>query len=180
MDHQLEMDREISVRYTPQLVKTAVRCFWFRQVGWSTFISVCLVFAAFVYLLIARDRSWVYSHWGPNWFLVVMIVFGLLLLFCVVFIKICLRSLKEALEELAKRKSAVVVWRFTEGHISTRSDLATVEISWELIKKVWRFPEVWLLFFSKDNYMTLPLQYVDNELRQFIAAKVTANGGAVT
>jgi hypothetical protein len=56
----------------------------------------------------------------------------------------------EALEELAKRKSAVVVWQFTEDHISTRSELATAEISCKLIQKVWRFPEVWLLFFFKE------------------------------
>ena len=180
VDHQLETNREISIRYTPQLVKTAVRCFWFRYVGWPTFISCCLVFAAFIYFLISRERSWPYSHWGPTWYLAVMILLGLVLFLCVVFITACFRSLKEALDELKKRKSAVVVWRFDEDHIRTRSDLAEAEISWKLIEKVWLFPEVWLLFFSKDNYMTLPVQDIDDELRQFITARVIANGGKVS
>jgi YcxB-like protein len=174
------MNREISINYTPQMVKTALRRFWFRTIGWPTFLSVCAVLAAFVYFLIARDDSWVYGHWGPNWFLVFMIVLGLVLFLCVVFVTMCLQHLNQALRELAKRNSPIVVWKFTDDHISTTSELVTAEMSWKLVEKIWQFPEVWLLFFSKNNFMTLPLDSIDYELGQFITAKVMENGGRVS
>jgi len=44
-----------------------------------------------------------------------------------------------------------------------------------MIQKVWCFPEVWLLFLSKRQYLISPFDALKQELRNFILKKIQEN-----
>jgi hypothetical protein len=56
--------------------------------------------------------------------------------------------------------------------LESKSGLGKVELPWTAVKKVWRFPEVWLLFFDGGGYSTLPTAQLDPELRAFILDRI--------
>lgn len=88
---------------------------------------------------------------------------------------------RAALAKFRALKDPTVVWRFSDEVISTRSDLGQAEIPWRLVTRVLRFPEVWLLFFGPGGYgySTLPTAGLNAELRDYVVARVRANGGKV-
>jgi hypothetical protein len=60
----------------------------------------------------------------------------------------------------------------TSEHLST--------MKWSLIKKVWSFPDVLLLFtYGKWNYFAIPVAPLGQELKNFIEDKVRECGGKV-
>ncbi len=59
------------------------------------------------------------------------------------------------------------------------SDVGSSEIEWSLISQVWCFKNVWLLFFSAGEFMTLPVTDISPESKSFIVAKAKANGAKI-
>ena len=59
------------------------------------------------------------------------------------------------------------------------SDVGSSEIEWSLITQVWCFKNVWLLFFSAGEFMTLPVTDISPESKSFIAKKAKANGAKI-
>jgi len=60
----------------------------------------------------------------------------------------------------------------TSEHLST--------IKWSLIKKVWKFPDVLLLFtYGHWNYMAIPVAPLGADLAGYIEDRVRKNGGKV-
>jgi hypothetical protein len=71
------------------------------------------------------------------------------------------------------------VFEFTDEEISSETDLGSSRMKWKAIKKIWRFPEAWLLFITEWQYITLPIADLTDEIRQFILVKVQEQGGKV-
>ena len=63
--------------------------------------------------------------------------------------------------------------------IMTSSSIGDVSVPWAAVKELWKFPDFWLLFFSKSQFITLPLNSVSVPMRQFIAERVELIGGRV-
>lgn len=72
-----------------------------------------------------------------------------------------------------------VRFRFTDFGIWGESDLGSSEISWKFIGRILRLPKVWIIYWAKQGYSTLPIEEIDEELQQFIIHKVTENGGKI-
>lgn len=67
-----------------------------------------------------------------------------------------------------------------EGISFVTSDYSST-MKWSLIKQVWKFPDVLLVFaFGKWNYTAIPVAPLGNEARQFIEDKVREHGGKVS
>jgi len=161
------MEREITVRYSPELIKFAVRQFWVRSVGLGGFIAFAIASLAFVYFLITGDRSWILGLLGS--------IVGLCLVFGVLSYKIYLRR---SMEKFKRMETPQAKFRFTDDRIGIESDIGWAELSWKMIEKVWKYPKVWLVFIVKQGYVTLPTAEIDEELRQFITRKIQESGGA--
>jgi hypothetical protein len=67
-----------------------------------------------------------------------------------------------------------VEWSFTDTTLGAKSVLGTVELPWSGVKKIWRFPEVWLVFFEGGGYSTLPTASLAPELQRFILNRISA------
>jgi hypothetical protein len=77
----------------------------------------------------------------------------------------------------ARRKFAAlggprVEWTFSDTTFGSISKLGTVELPWSAVKKVWLFPEVWLLFFDDGGYSTLPTKQLGPQLQEFILQRL--------
>ncbi len=56
----------------------------------------------------------------------------------------------------------------------------TSTMKWSLIKKLWSFPDVLLVFtYGRWNYSMIPVAPLGEELRRFIEDKVKEHGGKV-
>lgn len=162
------MNREVTVRYTPEIIKFAAWQFWRRSVGTGGFVVFALMLALAVYLFVRGDRSWQLGAIGA----VVLLCF----LFGVASYRI---YLSRSMEKFKRISDSVAKFQFTENGIWAESDIGSSEVRWSFIEKIWIFPSVWLLFYPKQGYSTLPVADIDRELQQFIIKKVRENGGEV-
>ena len=71
-------------------------------------------------------------------------------------------------------------WKFNDEDLCTESDIGKVELYWTGIKKIWRFKEVWLLFYANGSFSTLPLESLNAEALQFVEDRVSECGGEVS
>jgi hypothetical protein len=160
------MDREVTVRYSRELIRYAVRRFWVRSIGVGGFISFAVALLTFFYFLIAGDRSWLLGFLGS--------VAGLCLLIGVMSYHI---YLSRSMEKFKRMETPTAKFRFTDDRIGIESDIGWTELSWKMIEKVWTYPGVWLVFIAKQGYVTLPTADIEEELRQFITRKIRESGG---
>ncbi|GAD03410.1 hypothetical protein AALB_3490 [Agarivorans albus MKT 106] len=59
------------------------------------------------------------------------------------------------------------------------SGAGSSEIEWSLIKQVWKFDGLWLLFFSAGEFMTLPTENISGENLEFILTRLEEVGAKV-
>ena len=59
------------------------------------------------------------------------------------------------------------------------SGLGTTTLRWSAVSELWQFPEVWLLFFSKAQFITLPLEGLSQESMAAIVQNVEVAGGKI-
>lgn len=73
-----------------------------------------------------------------------------------------------------------VNYSLTEKTVSTKSDLGSMEAPWRTITEIWKFDDVWLLFFGSHGYSTFPASLVAPEVALFLEKQVRAHGGKVS
>ena len=60
-------------------------------------------------------------------------------------------------------------------HVTADSELGAATVGWKSIEKIWEFPEAWLLFVGKQQYVTVPLPALTEELKKAIKTEVEKN-----
>lgn len=160
------MDREITVRYSPELIKFAVWKFWARSIGLGGFVAFAVTSVAFVYFLVSEDRSWLLGFLAA--------VVGLCLIIGILSYFI---YLNRSMEKFKRMEVPTAKFRFTDERIGIESNIGWTELSWKMIDKVWKYPSVWLVFIAKQGYVTLPTADLDEELKQFITLQVKESDG---
>lgn len=161
------MTHEVAISYTETMVRQAGRRFLMRFAGRDILVGLGM--------MVLAPAMWL--GWGLDWpYAAVLGGAGLVLLLVVVSAGIL--SVRTALAKFRALRDPTVVWRFSDDFFATRSDLGSVEIRWEAISEVWRFPEAWLLFFGKTahGYSTLPTACLSPELQEYVLSQVSAHG----
>jgi YcxB-like protein len=158
----------IKLHYTEPLIRRAVKAFWLRDTGWHGFAALILGLALLIYFVAAGDRSWSVG------------VLGSVLAMAVIF---------SALRYLGQYRASVGRFRSMHTPEATlevgdekfrmTSDVGSSEMRWDTVTEIWRFPEFWLMFFSRAQFVTLPLTDLDNEARELILDRVKSHGGKV-
>jgi hypothetical protein len=150
------------------VLKRGVMHFWLRFVNWHGFLALALSVVLFLYLLFTGERSWLLGVSGTVTLL--GIIFALRLYFA---------YLGRALGRFERMKSKSVQITFTDESFSTTTDLGSGSVNWNNIRFIWRFPDVWLLFLEWNNFMSLPTENLDDEVKAFIVERVQGHGGKV-
>lgn len=158
MDREI-VDRELTFTFTPALVRAAALRFWASYFGWAAGISVLAVAAVGFYFL-SVDAS------VGRWFLAVA-AFGVLM-----FVVGGFTTVRRGMGQLRRMAKPVMTIRFTDDQIEPKSDLGSAQIPWSAVYGLRKYSNLWLVMLTKANYMTLPIDNLDQDLRDFISSKI--------
>lgn len=162
------MTRQLTIVYSEDILKRGVRRFWIRFINWHGFAAIGVAVGGFLYFLLAGDRSWLLGIFG--------ILAGLLVLMPVL---LYLTYLRRGLAKFSKMNSKSVEITLTEADFTTKSDLGTSSVPWTSFQKLWRYPDVWLLFYDRNAFITLPAGQLDEEVKAMLVEQVCGSGGKV-
>ena len=159
------MQREISYEWSPELVRLGARRFIARYAGpWLVGFTIIMLVA-----ILALAAGWEGHFW---WVMIILpaIYAALWFRYYVRVVKIC--------DEMPDRKVTV---RIEPESITFQTSEHSSTMKWSRIKKLWRYPEVLLIFtYDQHTYSMLPAGPLGEEGRQFIEEKVREHGGQVS
>jgi hypothetical protein len=165
------MPYEISVCYTEAIIQRAAKYFFGRFTRREAVIGLGAVLAgAAAWFGLGLDWAYAVALAGAGLALVAVVVL------------VALAYVRGAVGKFRAMRDPTVRWRFGDDGLATTSELGSVEIKWEAVSEVWRFPEVWLFFFGASGwgYSTLPSDTLKPEVQGYIVSRIQANGGKVS
>ena len=134
-----------------------------RLRGTFVAVSLLLILLLFYWYLIG---SW-------NWILTfIAVTIAVIIAF---FSWIYFARLRAAEGFFDRADEPTVTIRFTADGVQTESDLGSSNIKWKVFDEVLKFPDVWLLVYSKSGYMTLPVDRLTSECMEFIDQQLERN-----
>jgi len=162
------MQHRATLRYTEHLVVQAVRAFWRKTVGGSLLVAVALMIAFLVWRLLDGDRSWIVGVTA------VVILLGI-----VMPVMVYVVHYRNSMGKFREMSRPIAEFVADEDAFTLSSDRGTTSLKWNAVKEVWRFESLWLLLFSKAQFVTLPLEDVPVPMRDFILDRIRASGGKI-
>lgn len=158
----------IKLEYSAALIKRAVKSYWLKQIG-PVFIAItAALFLYSAYRLLNGDRSQFVG------FLATVAILAIIIATASYFI-----HLKRALIKLQRMKKPEATLDVTESSFRVVSDVGESAFEWSVIKQVWQFDEMWLLFFSASEFMTLPTKNITEEHKTFMLHKLKESGAKI-
>ena len=164
----MAMQHRATLRYTERLVAQAVGLYWRKTVGFGLIVAVALMIAFLTWRLIEGDRSWV-----------VGLVAAVVLLGVLMPVAVYVVHYRNSMSKFREMSQPVAELVANQEAITISSDRGTSSLKWELVKEVWRFESLWLLLFSRAQFVTLPLEDLPGPMQAFILERVKASGGKV-
>jgi len=163
------MSHQGILRYNEQLLRRAVRCFWWRVIGLRFVIALVLVAAILVWIVSNGDTSWVVG--------VAATVLAIGIVFMVALYVVQYRNTLYKFRAMGEPEATFTA---SEASLSVSSGLGSSTVPWSSVTEVWQFPSFWLLCFSKAQFSTLPIADITPEARAFILQRVQASGGKIS
>jgi hypothetical protein len=158
--------RQATLHYSPELLRQAVRGFWWRVLGWPFVAAMALLTLGVVLLWLGGDRSWLLG--------VLAVVWGLGVLFPVALYAVHHRSRFQVLARMGRPQAQLTV---DPERLMFVTDTSSVALPWSAVQALWRFETCWLLLLSPSQYVTLPLADLDPAMAAFVESRVRDAGG---
>ncbi len=159
---------QVKLHYSEALIRLAVKSFWWRTTGWPYVLAISLLLFSFCSALRSGDRSWWVGVFGTM--LALGVVFGIAL-YCIHY--------RGSLTRFRRMRLPEATFELGDERFRISSDVGTSELAWSTITEVWRYPDFWLLFLSRAQFITLPSADLDTNVREFILAKTKSSGAKV-
>ena len=160
---------QVTVILTREIVQTAARYFMRRFVirsSISDFVFIGIGVTLGLTGIISRELA-------IGW-----IVAGLALI--VLIIIVALKYVRLARAKFSSMTDPQITYTCTDSTFGTKSCLGSMEVPWKTITQIWKFDDVWLLFFGNHGYSTLPVNLVGLDVVSFVEERVKATGGKVS
>jgi len=122
----------------------------------------------FMRLLVDGDRSWV-----------VGLTAAVVLLGVVMPVAVYLVHYRNSMRKFRQMSPPVAEFVADDDTFTLSSDRGTTSLKWNAVTEVWRFESLWLLLFSKAQFVTLPLEDVPGPMQAFILDRVKSSGGKI-
>ena len=162
------MEYRITTTYTRAISVLGAARFWRRFIARETVVGGLVAAAVIVATALGYDV--------PVLFLVLGAIGGLLAgLGTTIYFVVRGRSL----DLFERMGSPTVEWTFTDDGIALKSELGQVVTKWKAVRKVWLFDDLWLVFFSKLSYSTLPIDDVPADARRFVIERLREAGAEI-
>ncbi len=158
------MRYEITAEFTPDTVKIVSRRFILRLLGTGYFVAVLVMTLGLAYLIFNRVNDWTTGA------IAAILMFGIVMPSA-----LWLKTRSGGLSRLRRMSTPSVKFIFDEKGVTAESELGAATVGWKSIEKIWEFPEAWLLFVGKQQYVTVPLPALTEDLKQTIKAEVQKN-----
>jgi hypothetical protein len=155
----------VTLHFSKELVRRSQLAFWLRFLGWRFAVTFIVAFACLGCLLILNDRSWIVGAMGAG------IGFSVLMLLAVIF-----HHYRFAMSRLHLMRRPEASFEAGENNFRISSDLGTADFPWNAIIEIWRFPDFWLLFFTRGQFITLPVADLDSDAQKVILTRLKAHG----
>ena len=162
------MNHQFTIQFTEEHIKYACRKFFARYMGIGLPIVGVLMLAA----LLQRVHSGQVDLLSG--FLLAVVVMGV-----GIFASAYLQRRNYAISQLKKMGNGLVSYELSDEFFKAKSNLGSTELKWEAFKAIWIFPAVWLLMFDKAGYLTLPVEQISNEVKDFLKQKIISVGGKI-
>ena len=78
-----------------------------------------------------------------------------------------------------RKTGNLVSYEFTEKYFKAKSEIGSSELKWEFFTGIWIFPKIWLLLIDKAGYVTLPVDQISDEIKDFLKHKIVSVGGVI-
>ncbi len=156
------------LQYSESLIRKGVFAYWQRQIGVIFPLVTLLLSAYFGYLLVAGNRSWLVGVLGT------VILLALVTMAASYFV-----HLGRSLTRLRRMKIPEAILELGVDKFKVTSDVGSSEIQWTLIQKLWRFDDIWLLFFSGGEFMSIPVSDLPADAKMFMEARLADNGAEI-
>jgi hypothetical protein len=163
------MQHRATLRFTEPLIERAVRSFWIRTVGYGEPVVVIVMIALLAWRLVEGDRSWVVGV------LATFVVIGVVLPLTIYIV-----HYRNSLGKFRAMKEPVAEFTAGDDELTLASDLGTTTLKWSSVTELWRFESLWLMLFSKSQFVTIPLDGLPESMREFVLARVRASGGRIS
>ncbi len=158
----------IKIHYTETLIRSVVRRFWWRNIGWRFVGAFIFLLALFSYLVATGNRSWLVG------------VLGAVLVLAVAFaVALYVVHYRGSLSRFRRMRTPEATLELGEDRFKISADVGTTELAWSTITELWSFQEFILLFFSRAGFLTIPTADLDAQSREFIITKVRSHGAKV-
>ena len=152
------MDREVSVAVTPELVRKSI----YRQFGKLFLIT------GFLALFSLFNDYIEFSHngrinWGKHWLILFLVVYTL---------SFPLVIYKKTIGRMGKMNSPIAYYRIKDDGFYVQTEFVKGKNPWDSFKCIRQYRELWLLKPKSGSYFILPVEKLDEELKQFILNRV--------
>jgi len=162
-------EREVTLMYSEALLRKVAWACLRRAVGWQGILALGLLVSCFAFLLLSGDRSWWVGAMGTT--LLFAIAFG------IAFFRVHLGRSLAKFRRLGKPTSTFAI---SADGFRVASTSGSIELPWNMISEVARFPEFWIFYSSRSYYMTFPLTGVGAEAQDLVLGKLRAAGAKVS
>jgi len=156
------------LKYSEALIREGILRYWKKQIGVIFPLITVLLSVYLVYLLVTGNRSWLVGVLGTVIFLAIVTMAASYFV-----------HMGRSLKRLRRMKSPEAFLELGEDKFKVTSDVGSSEIQWSLVQKLWRFENIWLLFFSGGEFMSIPVAELPDEAKSFIEVRLVANGATI-
>jgi hypothetical protein len=161
------MNHQFTIQFSEEHIKYACGKYFSRFVGF-VFPVVCLLVAAFAVLRMISGKADLFA----GIFLAVAVI-GLGIIIAAYF-----QSRNYRLLQFRKTGNSVS-YELSEDLLKAKSQMGSIEMKWGSFKALWIFQKVWLLVFDKNGYLTLPVDQISDDVKEFLKWKIISVGGKV-
>jgi YcxB-like protein len=162
------MSHEVILHYDEHLLRQAVLRFWWRIIGVRFIIALIVMGACLAWLVSHGDRSWFVG--------VVATVLALAVAFIVAIYFVHYRSAMRRFKNMGEPEGTLTV---SETSLTLSSGAGSSTFVWSAVTELWQFPAFWLMFFSKSQFITLPLADFTPEAKAFVLERLKASGAKI-
>jgi hypothetical protein len=131
-------------------------------------VALAFLIGMLAFLLFDGDRSWRVGA------LAVAVIFGTA--FVVAIYVVHYRNAVRKFKDMGSPQATI---KASESSFTVTSGAGSSTLPWSSVTEVWQFKNVWLLLFSKAQFITLPLSCVSPEFREFVVQRVSSTGGKI-
>lgn len=133
-----------------------------RGHGLRFFVVFALLAAVTVYSISHGERSWVIG------------VIGSLIDFVGMFFAIIdVAHFRNTVGRFRQMRVPEATLSCSEDQFTLPSELGSATLPWSSVTEVWRHPHFWLILFSRSQFSTLPLDFLNDQTRAFIHARLS-------